>query len=505
MQQITPRTNQELIDLVLAVDTMSIPNRKNIMDICFPVFFAYYYNDYIRSPFSEDHFVVFKDLADLTEGNIDTYMLFTYRGFAKTSIFRGYLTWLLVTGQKKYINIDSYDGANAKNTIAQQQYYLTNNKKLLTDFNDGKSYIQQKNITADTKATAKEFVTTTGSKMEAFSVGQSVRGRIMSDGTRPQILFFDDIENEITIQSEVMVEKIIHHIDSAFTATDMQDTAPTLIAGNHISSTGVVQHLIDMSEGKSNMRVRDISIYDNQGNIRWDRYTAEALQSIKDKIGELSFLEEYCGQPRDLTTAEIKKDWIRYEKRSILDTFLHTTYMAVDTALSDNETDDDTAITVAHMDGLGNSYIEPLFIHQDTNEVIEELFRLYIRHYPQVILIEKTPQSGTLKHVLEKEMLLRKITLPIIWIPHSTDKNIRIRAALQPKYKSSKIVHLLNEDDTKSEGLEKYERQILRFPNGLHDDGPDSHAMIYEIPQVSGNILRNTRQGNNIPSLISFK
>lgn len=506
-KQLTPRTNSELADLLTAVHQLDKEDRRNIMSISFPLFFAYYYHDYIRSPFSEDHFVVFKDLEDLTNGVIDTYILITYRGFAKTSIMRGYNTWLIVTGKKKYINIDSYDGANAKNTIAQQQHYLANNKPLLNDFNAGNSFIEQKTIKADTKATSSEFITNSGSKMEAFSVGQSVRGRVMSDGTRPQVFNFDDVENEITIKSEITIEKIIEHIDSAITASDAGDIPMTIILGNYISSTGVVEHLISLAEDKKTMRVRNIPLYNDKGEIRWNRYSKEFVESIKEKIGELKFQEEYLNQPRDLTSAEIKKDLIKYEKRSYLDTINKITYMAIDTALSDKETDDDTGIAIGHFDTLGNVYIEPKALHQNTYELIEEIFRMYVAYKPQIIVIEKTLQSGVLKHILEEESMRRMMTLPIQWIAHSSDKKIRIRAALQPKYKAGKIYHITNEDGSKpggSQGLEKYERQLTRFPNGIHDDVIDAVATLFEVAHLSVGEYKNTRKIEDRPRGISF-
>src|ERR1035437_6039107 len=71
--------------------------------------FLYYYIDYIKYPFAPFHYEMFDDLQGLISNKYREVAFVMFRESAKTSIAKGFITWLICTNKRKYINVDSFD------------------------------------------------------------------------------------------------------------------------------------------------------------------------------------------------------------------------------------------------------------------------------------------------------------------------------------------------------------------------------------------------------------
>jgi phage terminase large subunit-like protein len=68
----------------------------------------------------------------------------------------------------------------------------------------------------------------------------------------------------------------------------------------------------------------------------------------------------------------------------------------------------------------------------------------------------------------------------------SGEKNARIRSILQPRYSSRSIIHPKDLN-----GLGALELELLKFPNGKHDDLIDAMSSALSIAQVN-NVRKQT-------------
>lgn len=80
----------------------------------FPVFFAYYFPEYIKYPFADFHFRMFADVVLLRNGDIRELAWIMFRESAKTSIAKALIVYLIATNKRRYLNVDSFDKTNAE-------------------------------------------------------------------------------------------------------------------------------------------------------------------------------------------------------------------------------------------------------------------------------------------------------------------------------------------------------------------------------------------------------
>ena len=60
----------------------------------FGLFFVYYFTDYIKYPFAPFHYEMMTDIKDLMEEKYREVMWLAFRESAKTSLAKGFRTWL---------------------------------------------------------------------------------------------------------------------------------------------------------------------------------------------------------------------------------------------------------------------------------------------------------------------------------------------------------------------------------------------------------------------------
>lgn len=139
----------------------------------FPVFFAYYFPEYIKYPFADFHFTMFSDIGRLLLGAIRELAWIMFRESAKTSIAKALIVYLIATKKRRYINVDSFDKSNAE-VLFDVANALMTDKGLIQDF--GQLFSRTKNQNEMTLQRIGKFLTRNSVMVEAHSTGESNRG-----------------------------------------------------------------------------------------------------------------------------------------------------------------------------------------------------------------------------------------------------------------------------------------------------------------------------------------
>lgn len=213
------------------------------------------------------------------------------------------------------------------------------------------------------------------------------------------------------------------------------------------------------------------------GEALWpQRYSKEALASIRATVGEMAWAAQYQQEPILQENQEFRSEYFRYfEEGDLLNKVMNFT-ITVDLATGDKEVKrgDSTVITT-----VGKEISRPEWYIVDVTEgrldplqTCDALFSLWYKYRPDRILIEDNGYQKTFKFWLEEEMKKRGTYLPIQTVTHNTQKEKRIRG-LVPMYKTGVIYHRRH--------YLKLESELLNFPYGEHDDCPDSLAMMLEV------------------------
>ena len=287
-------------------------------------FALYYFNiyfSYLPAPF---HREFAEDCESLSNGSVKEAVWIAFREAAKTSFAKIFIIWLICYQKKRYINFDSFDGENAKNALFDITTDLQTNQRLIADFghlyNEVRTFEQKKMkkiaafITNEwpwgKKGTPKEdnMYYRPAIKVEAFSVGKSIRGRLFRN-IRPDMWIGDDLENEKTILSSPITQKTIAHIDSL--RAGLPEGSGALYLGNYLSDQGVVQTVMDKVKNAQGV-IRFIPILKNN-EIAWpDKYVKTEEEAIKEN------------KNRDKTR---KKIALETKKRDLGDTIFNTEMM----------------------------------------------------------------------------------------------------------------------------------------------------------------------------------
>jgi len=137
----------------------------------------------------------------------------------------------------------------------------------------------------------------------------------------------------------------------------MAPSAGQLYTANYLSEHGNVQWLIDRAKTDHNIRVRNIPIILNSGEIAWDAKYAMTDEeakltgkvSIEDKkrqMGSQVFSYEFMNCPVDDSTAVFQKKWIKRISAQEVDRMSTRNFGTIDPAYSQAEYADDVGIVI---------------------------------------------------------------------------------------------------------------------------------------------------------------
>lgn len=439
----------------------------------FGLFALYYFSHYFKYQLAPYHYAMVQDLHDLAEGKIRECAWIMFRESAKTTFAKLYIVWLICYRKKKYINVDSFDKENAERILFDIAYELMNNNRLQADF--GALFTKKRGIDEIKQAKINNFVTEGGTRVEAHSTQESVRGRIHLE-QRPDFLLLDDFETNKTKDSQAYTKQIREHISEALAG--MSPDASILYLGNYITEYGNVQFLMDRAKNDERLRVRNIPVLIN-GEPAWpgkyaltdEEAKATGKVSIQDKqrqLGSQVFSYEMMNTPIDDSISEFKREFIQVATEDDIKHLRYNTFISIDTAVSEKESADFTGVTINKVTFENKWYVNSYKLKINSKELIEHIFYLWQIYKPISIGIEKTTHTLAIKPFMDEEMRKRNVFPYIQELEHKqTNKHTRIRALI-PRWESKSIFLVGNCDDLLNE--------MRSFPRGNNDDVLDSLA-----------------------------
>ena len=172
----------------------------------FFLFATLYFTKYFNFRPARFHEAFDQDFHDLGTGSVKEAAWIAYRESAKTSIG---LCWIIALkqvidalrnnseevsawGDRLYINVDSYDKANAESILFDVVTELQGNELLLADF--GHMYNQPRTKDQAQLKRVSNFVTANGIRVEAHTALTPMRGRLYQHH-RPDFVLRDGFES----------------------------------------------------------------------------------------------------------------------------------------------------------------------------------------------------------------------------------------------------------------------------------------------------------------------
>lgn len=463
--------NEEALERLL---TGSQAERKFLASESFGLFAIYYFQQYFTYSLAPYHYDFFEDCHDLVENNIREVAWIAFRESGKTSIAKIFVIWLIATGKRRYINVDSFDKENAERILFDCAFEMVNNKRLQKDF--GVLFSKEKGIQDIKQNRINNFVCENGVRVEAHSTQESVRGRLHLN-QRPDALILDDIETNKTKDSKAYTKQVADHISEAMAG--MSPNGFMLYLGNYITEYGNIDHIFKRALTDTGIRVRNIPITVD-GKPTWEAKYAltddEAKRdnkvSIEDKLrqlGSLVFSYEMMNKPIDEMMAEFKKEYAQFETEEHLKQLDTSCYITIDSAVSEKESADFTGITINRVSRENKWYINTYRLKYNSKDLIDHLFYLQKTYKPTFLGLEETTFTMAIYPFLQDEMRKRQIFFSVTPVKHKgINKELRIRGLI-PRWESKSIFLVGDNGELLDE--------MRTFPNGQHDDVLDSLSM----------------------------
>lgn len=187
------------------------------------------------------------------------------------------------------------------------------------------------------------------------------------------------------------------------------------------------------------------------------------IDEMKKDLTEILVRQEIFAEFVTGAGTRVKKEWLK----DGIANGIFPVHVGVDLAISTKTGADWTACVAVTRDRHGNVFIlEAERIQGTFDQVLEFVKRFSGKHNPLSIQIEQTQYQAAVV-----QELLRRTSLPVRGVQPDRDKLTRFMP-LEARYEQGLVYHHPNLPDW-------FERELLAFPLGQHDDGVDAAAYAY--------------------------
>lgn len=206
------------------------------------------------------------------------------------------------------------------------------------------------------------------------------------------------------------------------------------------------------------------------------RYPLSALMKIKRTTGDRDWSALFQQNPVPEEGSYFDKTMLRYYEGAAPHGI--SIIAAADLAISKTDYANYSVIAVVGVDEKDDAYVLDVIRGKwDSNEIVDQLIEVQRRWRPQLIGIERTHVEQAIGPFLEKRIREEKLWGMAVepLSPGKRDKQLRARP-IQGRMKQGKV--LLPKGRS---FLEWFVPELLRFPNGVNDDGVDAIAWIGQM------------------------
>ena len=213
------------------------------------------------------------------------------------------------------------------------------------------------------------------------------------------------------------------------------------------------------------------------GDPLWpERFTLSMLMEAKER-SFYDFSALYQQTPIPAGHQEFKKEWLRVATPEMLRRKQLIYYTTIDPAVSEGqESDNNVVLTVGKERGGPDWYrTEETAGHLNPLQLIDAIF-YHQKKYRSSVWLESIAYQKSLVYFIEEEKRKREQYFIVNELKNNRTqaKTGRIRGLI-PLYASGVVYHM--------EGDSEYEKELLEFPYGKHDDRIDAMASMLEAMQ----------------------
>lgn len=422
------------------------------------------------------------------------------RAHAKTSAgtFAYGLTALLFR-DKKFLVIVSDTEGQAVLFLNMLRYELQNNPDIKELFhlklNEKKEVQFLKDSDTDIVV---EFEDGYCFRVIAKGAEQKLRGLIWN-GTRPDLILCDDMENDEMVVSKERREKLRRWFNAALLPC-LSDNGVVRMVGTILHMDSLLERLMPKIHSK-NTREVGLKVYSLAKTSGWkavkyrahnedftellwpEKKTAEFFKAERARFAEQGLLDiysqEFLNIPIDESTTFFKrKDFLpisEEELKQIRENKKHLNfYVTADLAISESEKADYTVFLIAGMDENKIIYLlEIVRERMDGKEIVDEIIDIHSAYKPEIFGIEDMQVTKSIGPFLKEEMLNRNQFPNILKLKTGNKDKVSRAKSIQARMRIGGVKF-----NTNSEWFPEFQEELMKFPRDRHDDQVDAFAYL---------------------------
>lgn len=395
----------------------------------------------------------------------DNFLNIAFRGCAKTTLLKLFVAFVLLNDEdalRKYLKVLTKDGKNSKQVVTDIYNLMIEVRVIYGDMFQNSSNKKR-------EETMGSFTMRNGVKLAAGTVGQTQRGHVQ-DAYRPDFIWFDDIEDRDSADSDTITQNIINKVDEAIQGLSVDGNY--VCTANYITDLGVIHNM-----RSKNVQEIIVPILDERGVPTWDYFTPEKITAIR--LDAEDWYGEYMCDPVTGADREFKSEYFHPIKMARVMEKETRLFLTVDSAVGNKQGADYCGFTMNWVCSENKWHFKSWREHLNSGELMDKFFDLWgywSSRGLECIGLEETTFTVAIQPFLEDEMRRRNIYMRIVPLKHGgTKKETRIRGLI-PRYTSGSIFHI--EDECKD-----LEGELLRFPSSKNDDASDSAAYQSQVAE----------------------
>lgn len=429
-------------------------------------FFNIYFSDYVEyetAPFQHEMF----RLTEQTDWSL--LCLMAFRGSSKSTVMNtSYALWsILGSQQKKYVLILCQTRSQAKQYMMNIRGAVERDNLLKKDLGPFKEDSLE-------WGSSSIVFPKYGARITVGSSEQSLRGT-RHNQHRPDLVIVDDAEDVNSVKTKEGRYKTYNWFKSEIIPCGSKRTR-YIVIGNMLHEECLTARLIEEMQNEELDGIwRKYPILDEDDKILWlGKYpTMEDIEKERKKIGnEKTWQQEYMLNPVSDDERVIDPKWIKRCERipKLSGDDYRGTYMAVDPAISENDSACFTGIVIASVFGDGDNrqtYIHPNPINERLNfHNARERIKALVR---EMDISQVFVESGGYQKALADDLHYSMINVEPVTVA-GLDKRSRLAIAAAPM-EAGRIYF-------PKFGTKDLERQLTGFPVEKYDDMADAFSML---------------------------
>jgi predicted phage terminase large subunit-like protein len=416
------------------------------------------------------------------------------RGHAKTTgMTVSYGLATLLFRERKFMLLVSDTESQAAMFLGYFKEQLQNNEALVELFGLKRN---EKGLVQFIKETETDIIVEMedGHKFRVIAKGaeQKLRGLIW-DGSRPDIILCDDMENDELVMNKDRREKMRRWFYSAL--------LPCLSSKGIIRVVGTILHMDSLLErlmpkvgdrwthqdplklwseirraGWTSIKYRAHT--DDFSHVLWpEKHSEASLRQKRDEYIAMGmpdvYSQEYLNVPLDESMAYFKRndfDHITDEDKQAKLMY----YITADLAIAESERADYSVFIIAGVDEHRRIHVKNVIRERlDGREIVDLILDLQRVYEPEIFGIEEMQVSKAIGPFLNEEML-RQNTYPNLFkLKHGGKDKIARAKSIQARMRAKTIKF-----DKQADWYSAFEDELTRFPRDTHDDQVDAFAYL---------------------------